>query len=879
MNRLDESCVVAFAALIPDLDIFARRAKGNASARDGQQKPPGNQAAGTARVLEELEGKLPQPFTDGVFPPARGNGVPAADPVEAAPSGPETFLQGVVAAADRLAAGFAQEAPAKDKPGGGKDGGRDSVRARLPSLFERLLRGDSRPGESRSGPPPPGKPGSENGRYRYPLQALSAGGIFPLPREQCEPEADEAARAEYACLWTQFVQGLDEIPASYRSNPPLWLDAFDSLWQAVAHAVPAAAASGARADVSLYDQGKTRAALAVALRRYHRAGDGNGPEDIPDERAREAGDEKKFLLIQGDFFGIQDFIFAEGGESNKQAAKILRGRSFQVSLFTELAALRILESLELPPTSQIVNAAGKFLIVAHNTDEAREKLRAVRRELDDWFLSRAFGLAGIGLAWDAACGGDFCGSAGESPFASLQQRLFERLEDAKLRRYDVCRRSTPVLNADFSRGTCAWQSRLPADREGTDDEPASCALSRDQKLIGDCLVKHSRILALREDAASGLSGVLCEMPVFGYRLLFVGEKAARDFSPPADPGALRRCWDFSLPQGMDDILWNGHARRHINGYVPRFSAREAAGPKQEKYGEVLAGEVQENALKSFGHLACEDRAEKDGGRWQGQVALLALKGDVDDLGLIFQKGLHDPESGRGATLAGMAALSRRMNAFFAVYLPVLCAREYPDTYTVFAGGDDFFLIGPWRSTQRLAAGLAEEFFRYAAQNPKIHFSAGMAMIRPDSPVQVLAEEAEEALAEAKNAAEKNSFSLYGAVDLWRRWPELESVLGEMEKRKEAYSLSSGFFYALLTLLDQELALQGGNLEAGLWRSRLAYRAARTVEAWRLPDRSRPEPEERKQARQDIVQTFGANGIAQYGRAFRIPLFNHLYRQR
>jgi CRISPR-associated protein Csm1 len=693
MNRLDESCAVSFAALLPDLDIFARRAKGNVFARDGQQKPPGNLTASTARALEELEGKLPLPFTDGVFPTARRNGVPAVDPVEAAPSGAETFLQEVVAAADRMAAGLAQDASAKDKPGGGKDGGRDSVRARLPSLFEGLLQGESRPG-----PLPPGKPGSENGEYRYPLQALSAGGIFPLPRERCEPEADEAARAEYARLWTQFVQGLDKIPASYRSNLPLWLDAFDSLWLSVAHAVPAAAASGARADVSLYDQGKTRAALAVALWRSHCAGDGKKPEDIPDGGAREGGDGKKFLLVQGDFFGIQDFIFAEGGESNKQAAKILRGRSFQVSLFTELAALRILESLELPPISQIVNAAGKFLIVAHNTDEAREKLRAVRRELDDWFLSRTFGLAGIGLAWDAACDGDFCGSGEESPFAFLQQRLFERLEDAKLRRYDVCRRSTPLLDAPFSRGTCAWQSRLPADRKDTGDEPASCALSRDQKLIGACLVKHSRILVLREDAASGFSGDLCEMPVFGYKLLFAGEKAARDFSPPAGFGALRRCWDFSLPQGMDDILWNGHARRHINGYVPRFSAREAAGPKQAKYGEVLAGEVQENALKSFGHLACEDRAEKDGDGWQGQIALLALKGDVDDLGLIFQKGLHAPKAGRGATLAGMAALSRRMNAFFAVYLPVLCAREYPDTYTVFAGGDDFFLIGPWRST-------------------------------------------------------------------------------------------------------------------------------------------------------------------------------------
>ena len=74
--------------------------------------------------------------------------------------------------------------------------------------------------------------------------------------------------------------------------------------------------------------------------------------------------EPKFLLVQGDFFGIQNFLFAAGAETRKQAAKLLRGRSFQVSLFTEMAALRLLDELALPPTSQVLNAAGKFLIVA-----------------------------------------------------------------------------------------------------------------------------------------------------------------------------------------------------------------------------------------------------------------------------------------------------------------------------------------------------------------------------------------------------------------------------------------------------------------------------------------------------------------------------------
>ena len=86
-------------------------------------------------------------------------------------------------------------------------------------------------------------------------------------------------------------------------------------------------------------------------------------------------DEEKLLLIQGDFFGIQEFIFATGGETQRRAAKLLRGRSFYVSLLTECAALAILDRLALPPTSQVINAAGKFLIVAPNTDATRAALQ------------------------------------------------------------------------------------------------------------------------------------------------------------------------------------------------------------------------------------------------------------------------------------------------------------------------------------------------------------------------------------------------------------------------------------------------------------------------------------------------------------------------
>ncbi|MFX6876794.1 type III-A CRISPR-associated protein Cas10/Csm1, partial [Acinetobacter baumannii] len=88
----------------------------------------------------------------------------------------------------------------------------------------------------------------------------------------------------------------------------------------------------------------------------------------------------------------------------------------------------------------------------------------------------------------------------------------------------------------------------------------------------------------------------------------------------------------------------------------------------------------------------------------------------------------------------------QVNAFFTIYLPSLLKSDsnYKDIYTVFAGGDDFFLIGPWLTTQRLAVRLAQDFKRYVAENSDIHFSAGIATQSSKTPVKNLAEAADSA---------------------------------------------------------------------------------------------------------------------------------------
>ncbi len=880
---LDASCRVALAGFLHDLGKFAERARlevtkdsldahvtqycpfraTDATGKNGYHTH--RHAAYTGLAFDLIEKNAPDLIQGAMWPFVNREALQAQPAlaedslvnVAAAHHKPRSFLQWVIATADRLASGFEREEferynLARDENPEATTG-RNHYQARQLTLFEQI---------SLSAPATQAAAAGDL-VWRYPLAALSPQAIFPQLRTQCEPGEDAVAQAQYRALWEEFLAALRSIPASHRSNWPLWLDHFDTAWQTYTHAIPAATAFGVKPEVSLYDHSKSTAALATALWRWHHENGQTGQAATAALADRSDWNQDKFLLIQGDFFGIQDFIFADGSQTQQAAARLLRGRSFQVSLFTELAALQVLEALELPPTSQITNAAGKFLIVAPNTVTVRARLQEVRQSLNRWFLEHSQGLAGLGLVGMAASGNDFL----KGNFQGLMQRLFADLEKAKLQRFDLTAASNPVFEMDYPLGVCRYNGRLRADRQ-ENEAGASATFSRDQIRLGAALTRQDRLLITRE--ASPLSGsdiTALELPIFGYRIaLTASEEVTGKFGSLARDGALVRCWDFSLPAKLEDSLWNGYARRYINAYVPRFG--EVDLQMQGKYrgvDEALTPEdVQFGAGKTLNHLACEDRiCPSDPEHWVGQVALMTLKGDVDNLGRLFQQGLQNP------SFAKMAALSRQMNAFFAIWLPAVCAAEFPNTYTVFAGGDDFFLIGPWHSTQKLAVRMAEAFSAYVAQNPGITFSAGMVMTKPGLPMQTLGAQAEEALDAAKGR-DKNALVLFGERVRWPDWPKVRQAQEQLDHARAAYGLSTGYVYGLLQLV--ELAADNSNPEHAMWRSRFAYRTRRYV-VDKLPEA------QRQRAQTELSVALGQHGIQELGSRYRIPLFNHFYRQR
>lgn len=849
MSLLHSSCRVAFAALLHDLGKFHERTglpvNGDLDALTTLYRY--SHAAHTGGMWDIVEKFAPDLLRGDVSPfSGRTSGADITDSMAnaaAAHHKPDTLLQWIIATADRAASGF--ERTKFDEYNADAEGEtpqhKNRFQARMMSLFEQIKINSQAP--------------AGQFKHAYPLRALGPEAIFPDKRAAIEPNENKTAQAEYAALWEQFLQALKSIPKSHRNNWPLWLDHFDSAWLTFTQAIPSATNRGVIPDVSLYDHSKAVAALAAALWRWHEETGNTGADALAklSDSERPDWDEQKLLLIQGDFFGIQNFIFAQGAQTQKHAHKLLRGRSFQVALLAEMAALKLLETLQLPSTSQIINAAGKFLIVAPNTQSAHEAVAICRHSFDQWCLRHTYGEIGVGIAATPAS----CNDLISKRFKALTQRLFAELDIAKHRRFDLCGDTAAVRTVSFADGPCGYHGRYPADRAAEGEKPASCALSRDQITIGEALTKHARLLVVRQ--ADSFKKPL-DLDYFGYRLIFVNEAdASGHYGKLAEQGELVRAWDFDLPD-KNGTCFHGYARRFVNSYVPIWDENEKKDdPAYKRLSQEDLGDTSPGKLKTLHSIAAGSNNE---------IALVTLKGDIDNLGALFQNGLEEP------SFARWASLSRQVNAFFALWLPWYCVYgengRFRNTYTVFAGGDDFFLIGPWESTLELASAMRKAFARYVVRDD-ITFSLGAVMTQPKIPARQLAVAAESGLNAAKQHDGKNAVSLWGVTVSWAEWRAL------MEKRRdaleqlinEAGGLSTGFIYNLLLLSDQaerdDPKRDDRRPEDALWRSRLAYRCARL-------------PKNQQMVGKALARECG-EALKQYRGAYRLPVSVLLYRQR
>jgi len=466
--------------------------------------------------------------------------------------------------------------------------------------------------------------------------------------------------------------------------------------------------------VSLYDHLKTTAAIASAVEAANPA-----EEDLRSVLAflegngecAAAADREDLLLVGGDVSGIQSFIY---DIPNDMAAKNLRGRSFLLGYLMKVIAESILRDLGLPLANALLVGGGRFTLLLPRS--AEPLIDNCRRRLDDALFEAFGGKIAILLA------------AAPLSYADLSPaRLADKWSDvgAKL----GARKARP------------WSELMSVDPKrvlGPVNAPANtCEVCRRAVPAGDTFCS------------------LCsDIVELGAKLTVSSYLSETRFAPISGP--IHHLDELFARFGVSMRLAERPMHECINYVLNDYEAASRGAD-----GFYFAPQLR--AVKEFEGLAEASDGLKSWG---------VLRGDVDNLGLVFQDGL-----GKRVGLADLVSLSRSMNEFFGIYFNGILSQFKEQVYTVYAGGDDFFVVGSWSALPEMAATIRRDFSRYCANNPSLTLSAAM-KIAPSTkfPVHRMADLVGGSLDdEAKKAEGKDAFAFLGAVFKWDQLEKARSV--------------------------------------------------------------------------------------------------------
>ena len=192
-------------------------------------------------------------------------------------------------------------------------------------------------------------------------------------------------------------------------------------------------------------------------------------------------------------------------------------------------------------------------------------------------------------------------------------------------------------------------------------------------------------------------------------------------------------------------------------------------------------------------------------RGRGDQRLGVLKADVDDMGLRVGK-----VAGSDDSLRRLRDFSSKLHQFFGEGIQDLLERSYRSIYTVYAGGDDLLLLGPWDIMLDFAGHLWNEF--QSGPGSEYHpltFSAGVHLTHHGVPIRYGVDHAEELLERAKGQEGKNSCAALGTVWQWERH---DAIIGD-GKRLAGWVNEKAASRSLLHRLLQ-LAVDGADTEEG-----------------------------------------------------------------
>ncbi len=640
--------------------------------------------------------------------------------------------------------------------------------------------------------------------YRYELRPMDEAmeNCFPVHRTALQPSDGDNLTSSYSVLWDGFMADLQKIEVADKEK---FLSTTLSLLEKYAWCIPSSTVN--RPDISLFDHAKTTAAIAVCLYKHH-----NVRGDLETARLSTTDETFKFRLLAGDLSGIQEYIFNIRNVGVGGTAKRLRSRSFYLTVLSDIASHALLNAFGLPLTNLVISSGGKFYLMLPDLPDTKDIIERFKSSTAKWLLHHLNGEVVLNIA-DVEFSCRKLMSFNEV-LKNVNQALQREKEQAFLN----------ILTAQDG-----WKSNdfMLADHKFEDEESLcpSCrkfpGIHRKDEGIKLCDYCHDDI-ALGTDLAQAVGVQFFNNAKTGrYKAFddysFSIVKDSRSYSTQAYLVQVFNNWSF-------DVRNAALRPRPFANSVPVFNKETCHECGRHK----TCREKDNTSVGSPKYFTC--LANESSGR----KMLGVFKADVDYLGLIFIAGFPSEEE---KCISRITTLSRLLENFFTGRLQHILQTEYPDIYTVYAGGDDLLMIGSWNKMLEFASRVNSEFGRFTCKNTAFSLSAGIAFIQAHLPVYAAVGQAEDLLKKAKHQkamdekAPKQQLAVFDDIVKWEKLPTIHNEAKKLAQWQENKKVSMGFVHLLLNCSEN---FQIFKREGSTWHLRfipmLSYSIARNIPA-------------------------------------------------
>jgi CRISPR-associated protein Csm1 len=620
-------------------------------------------------------------------------------------------------------------------------------------------------------------------------------------KEEFYPKNASGRKVEdYKKISEGFINSFKKLYGYYKknSNQALFINCLDALLNEYFWCVPSNTQEE-KPKGSLYHHSKITAMISSVLYQFYKDRD---KQEILDLRNNNT--DEKFLLIAAELSGIQKYIFELNTEHAKKAAKILRARSFKVKTICDMTLKYILSELELLPQNVLMNAGGKFIILAPNNSDLIKKLDKLKLEIEQELFKTSQGFLNININYNTKMSlANFLSKETDRPdntesFKKIIENVFAELDLSKRRKF-----------SSYLKPGAKWDIDNFIIREKLTSANI-CAVCKKRAVTSgdtcDSCLKEIELGKQLQHNDYGIIGSELEAPLislFNRKSDFVLKKVLE----------IDKC----IIEGNDYF-----ALSEMETLLPMKANAVSLPVWQEHYSYFMQRTEENSDFLTFEDIAKLALMPESDGSIAGVPFLAVLKGDVDNLGLIFNKGIE-----KNYNVTVWSTLSSQIDLFFSRFIPKLIEKEFPQIYTVYTGGDDFVLVGPWNIIVDFTARLQQVFHNFC-RNKDIHFSVGISLFHSKDPIKYAIAEAEKLLKRSKLET-KDQVTIFDTTVSWKDFFTQRNIADQYNEWLKSGVFSIQTIYKLFEFNKMYLDyIKGSDPAKLMYISRLHYDLNRNI---------------------------------------------------